>query len=80
MQENQQHPPDPTHLAEDLHTIDSHFHDLSLFFKLVRHILCSMQDPKQYIPSRELLLQGIETRHNGRTITTTLYPSKKADP
>ena len=81
MQENQQqHPPNPTRLAEDLHTNDSHFQDLSLLFKPVRRILCSMQDLKQYIPSCELLIQGIETRHNGRTRITTLYPSKKADP
>ena len=79
MQENQQHQPDTTGIAEDLNTNDSHFQDLSLFFKPVKYIHCNIQDSKQLIPSCELLLQGIETRHNGRTRTTTLYPSKIVD-
>jgi len=60
MQENQQHPLDPTCLAEDLHTNDSHLQDVSLLFKPVKHILSSMQDPKQYILSCELQMQGTE--------------------
>ena len=76
MQENKQNQPDPTRLAEDIYTNASYLKNRPLYIKVVRRILRSLQESKKLIPTRELYLWVIETRHLTRIRTTTLYFSK----